>query len=265
MVQVAIEIKSEAEIEIMREAGAILAEVLEVVLAAVQPGVRETEIDDLVRDEFHKREVIPTFLGYPPGGEFPYPATVCISVNDEIVHGIPGKRAFLDGDVVSIDLGLTHRGFVADAARTIACGRATPEVEALIEATGRALEVGIEQLHPGRRMGDVGAAIQQYAEGLGYTVVREYVGHGVGRRMHEEPQVPNYGVPGKGIKLQRGMVLALEPMLNMGTWQTRRDTDNWTVLTADGALSAHFEDTVAVTDNGPLVLTAAGDRSLVGS
>jgi methionyl aminopeptidase len=247
----AIEIKSDAEIAIMREAGIILADILDLAMDAVRPGVRETEIDELVRDHFKRRDVVPTFLGYNG-----YPATVCISVNDKIVHGIPGRRPFKDGDVVSIDLGCTHRGFVADSARTMAVGQVSPEVHELIAATKQALDVGIDQLYPDNRLGDVGAAIQQVGEVRGYGVVREYVGHGVGRQMHEEPQVPNYGQPGRGIKLRRGMVLALEPMFNLGTWRTSRDPDEWTVRTADGSLSAHFEHTVAVTEDGPLVLTA---------
>lgn len=246
----AIEIKSDSEVAIMREAGRILADVLDIVMAAVQPGVRETDIDDLVRAEFTARDVVPTFLGYNG-----YPATVCISVNDKIVHGIPSRRAFRDGDVVSIDLGCTHRGFVADSARTVALGHVPQEVSELVAATKQALDVGIEQVAPGNRLGDVGAAIQQVAEVRGYGLVREYVGHGVGREMHEEPQVPNYGEPGRGIKLRKGMVLALEPMFNLGTWRTTRDPDDWTVRTADGSLSAHFEHTVAVGEYGPLLLT----------
>lgn len=246
----AIEIKSSSEIAVMREAGIILADVLDVVMQAVQPGVRETEIDELVRAEFLARDVIPTFLGYNG-----YPATVCISVNEKIVHGIPSRRPFKNGDVVSIDLGCTHRGFVADSARTIALGDVPREVRELVEATEQALAVGIEQLRPENRLGDVGAAIQHVGEVRGYGVVREYVGHGVGRQMHEEPQVPNYGQPGRGIRLRTGMVLALEPMFNLGSWKTTRDADEWTVRTADGSLSAHFEHTIAVTDHGPLVLT----------
>jgi methionyl aminopeptidase len=259
---VAIEIKSDAEVAIMREAGKILADVLDIVIEAVRPGVRETEIDDLVRAEFVARDVVPTFLGYNG-----YPATVCISVNDKIVHGIPSRRAFREGDVVSIDLGCTHRGFVADSARTVALGHVPAEVSDLIAATKQALDVGIEQMVPGNRLGDVGAAIQQVAEVRGYGLVREYVGHGIGRRMHEEPQVPNYGEPGRGIKLRKGMVLALEPMFNLGTWRTTRDPDEWTVRTADGSLSAHFEHTVAVGEHGPILLTTnkaheAEDREL---
>ncbi|MEX2236421.1 MAG: type I methionyl aminopeptidase [Dehalococcoidia bacterium] len=246
----AIELKSESEIAIMREAGVILADVLDIVMAAVQPGVRETELDDLVREEFKRRDVIPTFLGYNG-----YPATICVSVNDKIVHAIPNRRSFREGDVASIDLGLTHRGFVADCARTVAVGEVPSRVGLLIRTTEEALDIGIRELLPANHMGDVGAAIQEYSEARGFGVVREYVGHGVGRLMHEEPQVPNYGKRGKGLTLRKGMVLALEPMLNMGTWKTARDPDGWTVRTADGALSAHFEHTVAVTENGPLVLT----------
>jgi methionyl aminopeptidase len=246
----AIELKSDAEIEIMRESGAILCEVLDTVIDAVQPGVREVEIDALVRDEFRRRDVIPTFLGYHG-----YPATVCISVNEKIVHGIPGRRPFREGDLVSIDLGLTHRGFVADSARSVACGEASDEVNLLVATAREALDAGIAQTRAGNRLGDVGHAIQQTAENRGFSVVRGYVGHGVGREMHEEPQVPGYGTPGRGVAIRKGMVLALEPMVNAGTHETRVDLDDWTVRTADDRLSAHFEHTVAVTANGPEVLT----------
>jgi methionyl aminopeptidase len=246
----AIEIKSDAEIAIMREAGIILADILDLAMDAVRPGVRETEIDELVRDHFKRRDVVPTFLGYNG-----YPATVCISVNDKIVHGIPGRRPFKDGDVVSIDLGCTHRGFVADSARTMAVGQVSPEVHELIAATKQALDVGIDQLYPDNRLGDVGAAIQQVGEVRGYGVVREYVGHGVGRAMHEDPQIPNFGDPGTGPELEEGMVLAIEPMVNVGTHHVRMGSDNWAVYSEDGSLAAHFEHTVAITGDGPRILT----------
>jgi len=247
---VPIVIKSEEEIAIMREAGRHVAQVLQMLVQRVRPGVVEKELDALVREEFARRGVIPTFLGYQG-----YPATVCISVNDEIVHGIPGDRAFQEGDVVSIDLGCTYRGFVADAAVTVGVGRISPEAERLIRVTEEALWRGIRAARAGVRLGAIGHAIQTYVEGQGFAVVREYVGHGVGRQMHEDPQVPNYGPPDWGPVLRKGMVLAIEPMVNMGTWRTKRDADGWTVRTADGSLSAHFEHTIAITDGEPIVLT----------
>jgi methionyl aminopeptidase len=243
-------VKSEDEIAIMREAGRHVAEVIQALVDALRPGIIELELDEIVRKEFKKRNVIPTFLGY-----YDYPATVCISINDEIVHGIPGKREIEDGDIVSIDLGCTHRGFVADSAVTVGVGEMTPEKQRLIDSGREALWLGIGAARAGGRVGDIGHAIQAYAEGEGYGVVREYVGHGVGRQMHEDPQIPNYGTPGTGPVLRSGMVIAIEPMLNMGTWQTKRDPDNWTVRTKDGSLSAHFEHTLAITEGEAQVLT----------
>ncbi|MCS7275470.1 MAG: type I methionyl aminopeptidase [Dehalococcoidia bacterium] len=243
-------IKSDEEIAIMREAGRHVAQVLQMLVEHVRPGVVERELDELVRREFARRGVIPTFLGYQG-----YPATVCISVNDEIVHGIPGDRAFQEGDIVSIDLGCTYRGFVADCAVTVGVGRISPEAERLIRVTEEALWRGIRAARAGSRLGAIGHAIQTYVEAEGFSVVREYVGHGVGRQMHEDPQVPNYGPPDWGPVLRKGMVLAIEPMVNMGTWRTKRDPDGWTVRTADGSLSAHFEHTIAITDGDPVVLT----------
>ena len=246
----AIELKSPQEIEVMREAGRIVAQVLRMLVAAVRPGVVERDLDEIVRREYKARGASPTFLGYHG-----YPATVCVSINDEIVHGIPGDRVIREGDIVSLDLGATYRGFVGDSAITVGAGEMSEEKELLIRATEESLWKGIEAALPGARMGDISWAIQEHAEKSGFSVVREYVGHGIGRAMHEEPQVPNFGAPHKGIELREGMVLALEPMLNTGDWRTKRDGDNWTVRTADGGLSAHFEHTVAITKDGPVVLT----------
>jgi methionyl aminopeptidase len=249
-------LKSRDEIKIMREAGRHVAEVLQMLMDAVRPGVLVRELDQIVRREYKQRDVKPTFLHYQPDPRvIPYPATVCVSVNDQIVHGIPGDRELKDGDIVSIDLGATYRGFVGDAAITVGCGTISPEAEQLINVTRTSLEQGICQARPGARVGDVGHAIQTYAEGFGFGVVREYVGHGVGRAMHEDPQIPNYGEPGTGKQLKPGMVIAIEPMLNLGDWRTRKDPDGWTIWTADGSLSAHFEHTVAITPDGPEVLT----------
>jgi len=234
----------------MRDAGRINAEVLKLLAENVRPGVSELELDKLVRKEFERRGVIPTFLGYQG-----YPATVCISINDEIVHGIPGERVIQEGDVVSLDLGCTYKGFVGDAALTVGAGQITPAAQKLIEVTKEALWRGIQQARAGNRVGHIGAAIQEYVESLGYSVVREYVGHGIGRAMHEDPQIPNYGPVDRGPVLRKGMCIAIEPMVNIGDWHTKRDPDNWTVRTLDGSLSAHFEHTLAITDGEPEVLT----------
>ncbi|MCH7576210.1 MAG: type I methionyl aminopeptidase [Chloroflexi bacterium] len=243
-------LKSRDEIAIMREAGRINAEVLQMLVDCLRPGLVEKELDEIVRKEFKKRSVIPAFLGYQG-----YPATVCVSINEEIVHGIPGDREMVDGDIVSIDLGCVHKGFVADSAVTVAVGNVSPEGRRLIEVTRESLNRGIEAARAGVRLGYIGAAIQAYAEGEGFSVVREYVGHGVGRQMHEDPQVPNYGNPDSGPVLKEGMVIAIEPMVNVGDWHTKRDSDNWTVQTLDGSLSAHFEHTIAIRDGEAEVLT----------
>jgi methionyl aminopeptidase len=243
-------LKSRDEIAIMRDAGRIVAEVLQTLVERLRPGLVERELDEIVRKEFDKRKVIPVFLGYQG-----YPATVCVSINDEIVHGIPGEREIADGDVVSIDLGCVYKGFVADSAVTAGVGSVSPEAGRLIEVTREALDRGIGAARAGARLGQIGAAIQTYVEGEGFSVVREYVGHGVGRQMHEDPQVPNYGDPETGPVLKEGMVIAIEPMVNAGDWRTKRDSDNWTVRTLDGSLSAHFEHTLAVRDGAAEVLT----------
>lgn len=234
----------------MREAGRINAEVLRMLAESVRPGMVEKELDEIVRKEFAKKGVTPTFLGYQG-----YPATVCVSINDEIVHGIPGERVIQDGDVVSIDLGCTYKGFVGDAAMTVGVGKITAEAERLIQVTEESLWRGIKAARADNRVGHIGAAIQEYVEAQGLAVVREYVGHGIGRQMHEDPQIPNYGPADKGPLLRKGMVIAIEPMVNLGDWRTKRDSDNWTVRTKDGSLSAHFEHTLAITDGEAEVLT----------
>jgi methionyl aminopeptidase len=243
-------IKSDDEIAIIREAGCVVAQVLEILRKEIRPGLVTKELDATVRREFAARKVTPTFLGYHG-----YPATVCVSLNDQVVHGIPGERVLQEGDIVSIDLGATHKGFVGDAAITVGVGRISPKAERLIQVTEEALRKGIAAARAGAPLGAISFAIQRHAESAGFAVVREYVGHGVGREMHEEPQVPNYGPPDRGPILRRGMVLALEPMVNVGDWRTRHDNDNWTVSTLDGSLSAHFEHTIAITDGEAQVLT----------
>jgi methionyl aminopeptidase len=245
-------LKSDDEIAIMREAGRIVAQTLQVLVDELRPGMVVKELDKIVRREFAKHDVVPTFLGYHG-----YPATVCVSVNEEIVHGIPGKRIIQEGDIVSLDLGCTYKGFVADSARTVIVGKPkTAVAEKLVNVTKEALDAGIAQAKAGNKMGDISHAIQTHIESHGFGVVREYVGHGVGRDMHEEPQVPNFGPADRGPVLKKGMVLALEPMVTVGDWHTRQLADNWTVVTADGSLSAHFEHTIAITENGAQVLTA---------
>ncbi len=245
-------IKSDDEIAIMRQSGSIVAQTMQKLLAELRPGLVVKELDAIVRKEFAKHGVIPTFLGY---AQPPYPATVCVSVNDEIVHGIPGKRVLQDGDVVSIDLGCTYKGFVADHAVTAIVGTPKPGMRELVDVTREALEEGIRHLRPGNRLGEVSHAIGEYIEMRGYGVVREYTGHGVGRAMHEEPQVPNFGPADRGPVLKKGMVLALEPMVTVGDWRTRQLDDKWTVATMDGSWAAHFEHTIAVTEGDPVVLT----------
>ncbi|HUF52347.1 MAG TPA: type I methionyl aminopeptidase [Dehalococcoidia bacterium] len=246
----AIVVKSRDEIAIMKEAGEIVSGVRDLLVDSLRPGIIELELDEIARREFKKANVIPTFLGYHG-----YPAVVCVSINDEIVHGIPGKREIQDGDIVSIDIGCTHRGFVADTAVTVGVGNVSPEAQRLIDVTREAVWRGIRAARADSRTGDIGHAIQTWVESQGLAVVREYVGHGVGRQMHEDPQVPNYGNPGTGTALRAGMVIAIEPMVNMGDWRTKRDDDEWTVRTIDGALSAHFEHTLAITEDEAEVLT----------
>jgi methionyl aminopeptidase len=245
-----ITIKSPEEIKIMREAGRVVGQVLQILAAEARPGVVVKDLDKIVRREYQKRGVTPTFLGY-----LGYPATVCVSVNEELVHGIPGDRVLQDGDLVSIDLGATYKGFVGDSALTFCIGEVTPDKQKLIDVTRESLWRGIKAARAGVRLGVVSHAIGEYIEGEGFGVVREYVGHGVGRQMHEEPQVPNYGPADRGPILKKGMVLALEPMVTVGDWHTKKHADGWTVSTLDGSLCAHFEHTIAITDGEAEVLT----------
>jgi methionyl aminopeptidase len=253
---VGIQLKGAAELERMREAGRINALILAAVRDAVKPGVTTAELDELARDLIDRYKVKSAFLGYAPGGKPPYPAVICVSINEEVVHGIPSKRRKLrEGDIVGVDFGAVHEGWFGDNAVTVPVGKIGPDAQKLVDVTRRALERGIDMARPGNRLYDIGAAIQDEAEANGFTTVRDFVGHGIGRRMHEEPQVPNYGPGGQGVRLRAGMVLAIEPMVNMGTWQIEELDDEWTAVTADGKLSAHFEHTVAITDSGPVVLT----------
>ncbi len=237
----------------MREAGRVNALALAAARELIRPGVTTAELNAAAEDVIRKHGGIPTFLRYP--GPYPYPATLCVSINEELVHGIPGKRKLRAGDIVSVDCGTTLEGFVGDAAFTAGVGDISAAAQKLIETTEQALYVGIQKMRAGNRTGDVSSAIQQYVEPRGFNVPREYTGHGVGRKMHEGPQVPNYGTPGRGPVLRAGMTIALEPMLLAGTYKTRVMPDEWTVVSADGALTAHFEHSVAVTENEPMILT----------
>jgi len=248
---VGIVIKSEREIQAMREAGGIVASVLKVLKLQVGPGMRTKELDAIAEGELEKLGAKSSFKGYQG-----FPATLCVSVNDEVVHGIPGERVLAEGDIVSLDFGAIFNGFQGDAALTVGAGEVTPQARELMEVTRGALGAGIAAARAEARLGDISAAIQGYAESKGYSVVREYCGHGIGREMHEEPQIPNFGLPGTGPVLKKGMTLALEPMVNIGGWRTRLGGNHWTVLTADGSLSAHFENTLAITDGEAEVLTA---------
>jgi len=250
-------IKSAEEIEIMRLAGRINALALETVRKMFRPGISTAELDQAAEKIILEHGGIPTFKGYP--GPYPYPATLTVSINEELVHGIPGKRTLKEGDIVSVDCGTTYQGFVADSAFSAGVGSLSSKASQLIDVTEKALYEGIKQMVPGKRVGDISAAIQNYVEKFGYNVPREYSGHGVGRQMHEAPQVPNYGKPGRGIVLRPGITLAIEPMTLMGTYRTRVLPDQWTVVSADGSLTAHHEHTVAVTDNGPVILTSLDD------
>ena len=248
--------KSKRELEKMRAAGRLAGEVREALRALVQPGVTTLELDAAAEKMIRDAGAQPTFKGYRG---FPY--SICASVNEQIVHGFPSRYALKEGDIISIDVGATLNGFVGDTATTVPVGEVREDWLELIRVAEECLERAIRQCHPGRRLGDIGWAVQSLAESRGYSVVREYVGHGIGRRMHEDPQIPNYGKPGTGLKLKAGYVFAIEPMLNIGTHHTKTLADGWTVVTLDGQPSAHVEHTVAITEEGPEVLTRVAGKS----
>lgn len=248
----AVTLKSQREIDMMRRAGAIAAEALRIGGEAVRPGVTTKQINDIMHKFIKSKNAIPNFLGY--GG---FPGVACISVNDEVIHGIPSGRLLKDGDIVSIDVGVLLNGYHSDNAATFPCGNVSEEGLKLIEVTRQCFYEGLNYVRLGNRLGDVGSAISAYAHKNGFSVVRDYIGHGVGTQLHEEPDVPNYGVRGKGLRLQKGMTIAIEPMINAGSYEVQQIHPNgWTVTTKDGRLSAHYEHTVAVTDNEPLILTS---------
>lgn len=249
-----ITIKSPREFDKMAVAGRCVAAVHAAVREAAVPGASMRELDAVAEKIVRAHGCTPSFLGYHG-----YPATICTSPNNVIVHGIPDGYQLKDGDILSVDVGAVYQGYHGDAARTFAIGDVPDEVAKLIRVTEESMQAGIRQVKAGARIGDVGAAVQQVAEGAGFSVVREYVGHGIGEQMHEEPQIPNYGEPGKGMKLKEGMAICIEPMVNMGDWRTEVQDDGWTVTTADGSLSAHFENTIAITRDGVEVMTAGDD------
>ncbi|MEE3497586.1 MAG: type I methionyl aminopeptidase [Ruminococcus bromii] len=244
-------IKTARELSKMKDACRISAEALRVAGEAVKPGVTTYEIDTIVRNYIEKQGATPSFLGY--GG---FPASACISVNNVVIRGIPSKKCVLrEGDIVSVDVGAYYEGFHGDNAYTFPCGEVSAKAQALLDATREGLNIGIAQALVGNRIGDIGSAVQKYVEARSYSVVRDFVGHGVGAKLHEDPSVPNYGTPGRGVRLLPGMTIAIEPMINEGTFEVRVLDDKWTTVTKDGKLSAHFEHTVAITPDGPKIMT----------
>jgi methionyl aminopeptidase len=247
---VTILIKSAAEISAMRQAGEVVASILKILSNNTKAGITTSQLDEIAVKELMKYGATASFKGYRG-----FPAALCVSINDEVVHGVPGDRMIQEGDLVSLDFGAMVGGFHGDAALTVGVGKIGVQAKRLLETTGRCLVAAIAVARPGAHLGDISAAIQHCAESRNFSVVREYTGHGIGQSMHEEPQIPNFGLPGQGPVLRKGMTLAIEPMVNMGGWQTKVKSDHWTVVTADGNLSAHFEKTIAITDGEAEVLT----------
>lgn len=243
-------IKSDMEIEYMRNAGKVVADTLATIEAVIKPGITTAEINKLAEEFILEQGAKPSFKGY--GG---FPASICASVNDEVIHGIPDNRVLQEGDIISVDCGAVLNGFHGDAARTFPVGKISKEAEELIRVTKECFFKGVEKAKVDNRLTDISAAIQIYAESFGYSVVRDFVGHGIGKSMHEDPQVPNYGTAGRGPKLSHGMVLAIEPMINIGKFNVKVKPNGWTVVTSDGSLSAHYENTVAILSSGPEILT----------
>ncbi|GAX89299.1 type I methionyl aminopeptidase [Effusibacillus lacus] len=242
--------KSKTELDLMREAGRIVALTHQELAKAIRPGITTQELDRIAEEFIRSHGAVPSFKGYHG-----YPASICASVNEELVHGIPGPRTLKDGDIISIDIGAYIHGFHGDSAWTYPVGTISDEAAKLLQVTEESLFKGIEQAIEGNRLSDIGHAVQKHVEAAGFSVVRDYVGHGIGSQMHEDPQIPNYGPPNKGPRLKVGMTLAIEPMVNVGTYHCKTLPDNWTVVTADQSLAAHFEHTVAITENGPEILT----------
>jgi methionyl aminopeptidase len=248
-------LKSREEIERMRAASGLVAEILLAVRDRVRPGVSTAELDEVAEEMTHRRGARPAFKGYTVAGRA-FPASICISINDEVVHGIPSaKRVLREGDIVGLDFGVCREGYFGDAAMTVPVGRVTPEAARLMEVTAASLDAGIHAIAPGGHVADISSAIQDVAERAGFSLVREFVGHGIGRSLHEDPQVPNYRTGARGVRLQEGLVLAIEPMVNLGSPEVYVKDDGWTAATRDGKLSAHFEHSVAVTADGPYILS----------
>ncbi len=244
-------IKSEQEIDMMRTAGQVTAQILRDLEGFIKPGISTKDIDRFVEEQIRAKDMIPSFKGL-----YGFPASACVSINDEVVHGIPAKKRKLrEGDIVSVDIGATYKGYVSDAARTYPVGKIDPEAQRLIDAARDSFFEGLKFCKVGYRLSDISHAIQQKVESEGFGVIRDFVGHGVGRSMHEEPQIPNYGVPGRGPRLARGMVFAIEPMITQGDYEVETLLDDWTVVTLDGTLAAHYENTVVITDGEPELLT----------
>jgi methionyl aminopeptidase len=251
-----ITLKNPREVEKMRVSGKVVAEILQILKKEIRPGVTTGQLNRIAEDEAKKRKARAVFKNYPhPRGTRPFPSAICTSVNEEVVHGIPGPRVLREGDIISIDFGVMVDGFAGDAAITVAVGAVGPEIQKLIRVTEEALMAGIEQARVGNRLGSVSHSIQTHAEQAGFSVVRDYVGHGIGRNMHEDPPIPNYGKADQGPVLQAGMTLAIEPMVNLGTYGVYTKGDEWTVVTRDGKHSAHFEHSIVIGDQGPEILT----------
>jgi methionyl aminopeptidase len=249
-----ISLKSPREIEIMRRANVIVAEVLQELKARVAPDVTTLELDAIAEELTLKKKAVPAFKGYSVGGRV-YPRCLCASINEEIVHGIPSHRPLREGDIIGLDYGVIYDGFYGDSAITVGIGKVSEEAQRLMDVTEQSLYRGIQELQEGKRLGDLGSAVQRFAESAGFSVVRAFVGHGIGKKLHEEPPVPNYGEPDRGLRLKEGMVLAIEPMVNAGSYEVEIKEDGWTAVTKDGSLAAHFEHSVAITKNGPYILS----------
>jgi methionyl aminopeptidase len=251
-----ITLKHPSEIAKMRVSGQVVAEILQILKKEIRPGITTGRLNTIAEEEAKKRKALAVFKNYPhPRGTRPFPGAICTSVNEEVVHGIPGQRVLQEGDIISIDFGVIVDGFAGDAAITVAVGEVGSEIEKLIRVTEEALMQGIEQARVGNRLGNISHTIQTYTENAGFSVVRDYVGHGIGRNMHEDPPIPNYGKAERGPVLQAGMALAIEPMVNMGTYSVYTKGDEWTVVTRDGMYSAHFEHSIVIGDQGPEILT----------
>jgi methionyl aminopeptidase len=243
--------KTKQEIAMMREANRILAQLFEHLSLMIQPGITTAELDQEAELFIRSHNAVPAFKGYRG-----FPATLCTSVNEEVVHGIPGMRKLLSGDIASIDVGALYNGFYSDAARTFSVGNVSKQAQALMDATQKALAAGISQAYPGNRISDISVAVQKVVESAGFNVVRDFVGHGIGKGLHEDPQIPNFGKKGNGPVIEEGMTFAIEPMVNLGSWKVVVLDDGWTAVSSDRSLSAHFEDSIAVTKDGPLILSA---------